>query len=580
MTPLAQALNTALLHFIWQGLAIGLLLWIALFLLRRRSASVRYVANCAALVLLVLAPLATAWTAYMPPSAGHVLWKSISTIAETPSFARPDAAPVGISSGFQGLETWILPAWALGVSFFALRLMWCWGHTSALRRTGTPADSTFLEMVLRAAERTGVTRRIRVLMSSVAEVPSVIGWMRPVLLLPVTVATGLTPEQLEALIAHELAHVRRHDYLVNLAQTVIETVLFYHPAVWWVSSKIRYERELCCDDLAVAAVGDAASYARALARLEEIRVFRPNLAMGAAGGPLFHRIERLLGGDVRQQGPSRLACAIGLLVGVACLALNMGWAETRQAAQGNTIRVEDFLPPVPPGPPMPPSSRIAGIAPVPPMPPPLPMTTMPPAPPLPSAPPLPPLLAQRADVPWILFRGDRVMSNGSAADETEARAARQASGGGDALWFRLEGKAYITQDKATLDRTDSGRLRDSLRALEIAEQNRRTRRENELRQSLMLAELQANLAALKARVPGAINSVDDLTGVRLEVQKLRQHLAELEAGLHQQELAVLQEKIAEESERKYGAAERLFMPDQIPELLLEAVVSGKARPVQ
>src|SRR5580692_6312419 len=123
-------------------------------------------------------------------------------------------------------------------------------------------------------------RAIRVLISTVAESPSVIGWLRPVILLPAATLAGLEPEQLQAVLAHEIAHIRRHDYLVNLAQTVVETLLFYHPAVWWVSARIRHERELCCDDAAVAMCGDAVFYARALTSLERLRAATPRLAMG------------------------------------------------------------------------------------------------------------------------------------------------------------------------------------------------------------------------------------------------------------------------------------------------------------
>jgi hypothetical protein len=137
----------------------------------------------------------------------------------------------------------------------------------------------------------------------VAEVPTVIGWLRPVILVPVSAFVGLSPQQIEALLAHELAHIRRHDYLVNLLQTAVETLLFYHPAVWWVSRQIRTEREHCCDDLAVAACGNVLTYARALAELEELRSSSAGTAVsqlavaadgGGRGGSLLKRIQRLI----------------------------------------------------------------------------------------------------------------------------------------------------------------------------------------------------------------------------------------------------------------------------------------------
>src|SRR2546428_154855 len=139
-------------------------------------------------------------------------------------------------------------------------------------------------------------RPVRLLRWTLVPVPAVLGWVRPVILLPASALTGLTPLQLEALLAHELAHVRRYDYLVNLIQSVIETLLFYHPAVWWISARVRDEREHCCDDLAVAGGGDAHFYATALLGMERLRVTPPAFALAAAGrgGALMGRIRRLV----------------------------------------------------------------------------------------------------------------------------------------------------------------------------------------------------------------------------------------------------------------------------------------------
>jgi beta-lactamase regulating signal transducer with metallopeptidase domain len=130
--------------------------------------------------------------------------------------------------------------------------------------------------------------------SSLVDAPTVIGFLKPVILLPTSALTGLSMQQLELLLAHELAHIRRHDYLVNILQSVIETLLFYHPAVWWVSHRIRVEREHCCDDVAVRVSGNAVVYAKALATLETLR-HEPQLALAANGGQLVKRIKRVLG---------------------------------------------------------------------------------------------------------------------------------------------------------------------------------------------------------------------------------------------------------------------------------------------
>ena len=126
------------------------------------------------------------------------------------------------------------------------------------------------------------------------QVPAVIGWLRPVILVPASALTGLTPLQLDVLLAHEIAHVRRYDYIVRVLQSVIETLLFYHPAVWWVSRRVREEREHCCDDLAVAVCGDAHMYAQALVGMERLRGTEPAFVFTAARGSLVSRIRRLV----------------------------------------------------------------------------------------------------------------------------------------------------------------------------------------------------------------------------------------------------------------------------------------------
>jgi hypothetical protein len=161
----------------------------------------------------------------------------------------------------------------------------------------TPAAERWQEMLIQLTRRLQISRTVRLCESIVAEVPTVIGWIRPVILVPVSAFVGLSPQQIEALLAHELAHIRRYDYFVNLLQTAIETLLFYHPAVWWVSRQVRTEREHCCDDIAVELCGNVLTYARALAELEELRgdTVMPQLAVAAdGGGSLLKRIQRLV----------------------------------------------------------------------------------------------------------------------------------------------------------------------------------------------------------------------------------------------------------------------------------------------
>jgi TonB family protein len=335
MTAITRALSAALLHFVWQGLMVTILFWLVLFLFRKRSASLRYASGCAALGLLVVLPAITTWALYenRATAPGPIL-----VLVDTPSGANPALG----GGGFGWLavaQAWAVPVWSCGVLLFSLRMAWGCTQIAALRRAGEGANAQLRSAFAELAGRMGVTRPVRVLLSTVTDSPSVTGWLRPVVLLPLSAAAGLTPDQLEAVLAHELAHIRRHDYLVNLLQMAAETLLFYHPAVWWISGRLRHERELCCDDLAVRACGGALSYARALTALEKMRAARPALALGSTDGPLFYRIRRLVMGG-SEYGPSKLSGTIALTLGLACLALCVNWARGQEPAR-EVVRRQD-----------------------------------------------------------------------------------------------------------------------------------------------------------------------------------------------------------------------------------------------
>ncbi|MEW6730958.1 MAG: M56 family metallopeptidase, partial [Acidobacteriota bacterium] len=158
----------------------------------------------------------------------------------------------------------------------------------------TPIPTQLQESLNYITKKMALTRAIQVYQSIIVEVPTVIGFLRPIILIPTSALTGLSLPQLEAVLCHELAHIKRHDYIINLLQSIVETLMFYHPAIWWIGAQIRRERENICDDLAVAAAGDTLLYARALVRLEELRgSLLPALALGANGGQLLSRVLRL-----------------------------------------------------------------------------------------------------------------------------------------------------------------------------------------------------------------------------------------------------------------------------------------------
>jgi len=316
---MVQSLGWALLHFVWQGAALAAALSVLMACCRR--ASTRYALAVGAMILLVAAPVIT-FLVLLPRAHPSVGWTGAPSAAAT--FIRAEAT-VGTASEAQAVLQsqprpdrliWLVELWFVGVGLFSLRATGGFFLIERLRRRGIrPVSSELHEMCRMLQRRLGIERAVQFCETRRVAAPAVIGLFRPVVLLPVTALTGLSEAQLEAIIAHELAHIRRFDSFVNLFQVAAETLLFYHPAVWWVSRRIRVERENCCDDEAIRVCGDAVGYARALTLLEQRRS-APLLATGISTSPLAARVLRLLGlAEIR--GGWRGA---GLAMGLLCLA--------------------------------------------------------------------------------------------------------------------------------------------------------------------------------------------------------------------------------------------------------------------
>jgi murein DD-endopeptidase MepM/ murein hydrolase activator NlpD/beta-lactamase regulating signal transducer with metallopeptidase domain len=323
LASIVQTIGLALLHFLWQGAAVALLLAIALATLDRRDAKGRYGAACGALVLMALAPVVTfafVWT--------------------TPGVPPPEA----FSAGAFGMEHEGAPAvpsipplhalvvlgWMAGVLFNAGRLTLGFARLrTLLRQHASPAPRAVKARLDRIAQRLGLRARVRLFGSDRVDVPVTLGWIRPVIIVPLAALASLPAPVLDAILAHELAHVRRFDFLVNVLQSIVEAVLFYHPAVHWASRVAREEREHATDDAAVAAVGDPVHYARALADLEALRAELPALALGSTGGSLVTRIRRLIQKETRCPTSRRALAAPALL-----LAASLGMAVGAMAACG------------------------------------------------------------------------------------------------------------------------------------------------------------------------------------------------------------------------------------------------------
>jgi len=335
MTPLAQAISGALLQFIWQGFLVWFPVSATAFLLRKSSPNARYIVYCTGLAVLAVLPVLTAVAIY-DPLAGSVPVRHPAVTLTIRAVWNGAASPLVSMLGkwLNPSQPWVLRIWISGVVFLSFRLAWLAVGVASLRRSGVAAAAPIRSAAAGIARRMGVRRVIRVLVSAIPDGPSVLGWFRPAILLPAATILNLTPDQLEAILAHEIAHLRRYDDVVNIVQSVIETLLFYHPAVWWLSNRIRHERELCCDDLAVQAAFQtgcgALCYARALAALEALRIRPAGLTLGALGSaasPLEYRIRRIVGAgaapgrNIPRDVPSALPGLVALGLTLASAAI-------------------------------------------------------------------------------------------------------------------------------------------------------------------------------------------------------------------------------------------------------------------
>lgn len=293
----AHVLGWTLLHLCWQASLIALLLACILYLLAGRPPQARYIASCVAM-LLVLGVFAVTFHRIAISALSDGQNVVANTTIEVSGSAAHDAALFPLEQFQQVLERaipYLLPLWGSGVLLFLLRL-----NVGLLvaRRMALSASLAVArdqgELFQSVVRRLGVSRPVRLLRSASVQVPVVIGWLRPVVLLPLNSLAGLSTTQIEAIFAHEIAHIRRHDYLVGVLQSIVEALLFYHPAVWWISRQIRKERELCCDDAAVQVTGSAVTYAQALYLLAERRLTAPAVTLSTHGGFLTMRIKRLL----------------------------------------------------------------------------------------------------------------------------------------------------------------------------------------------------------------------------------------------------------------------------------------------
>ena len=308
-----EALGWTFVHSLWQGALIALLLGIFMIATHKFTSTTRYFIAVTALVFMLCCSIFTFIRSYKnaQPVNTEQLIGQTTVVQNTLNEVNVTAPQTVMNREKQGFKYYIqsykkyfyqnfpliVTLWILGMLVFALKFMGSMAYVQRMKNYRIiPVDAIWEKKFQKLCRELGVSKSVRIFQSSLAKVPMVIGYVKPVILFPISAFSGLSPLQLESILVHELAHVVRHDYLVNLLQSVVEILFFYHPAVWWMSSVIRNERENCCDDLAIEFTGDSINFAKALAGIQEQLLKNEGLAMAITGkkNKLLKRIQRLI----------------------------------------------------------------------------------------------------------------------------------------------------------------------------------------------------------------------------------------------------------------------------------------------
>ena len=320
----SSALGWTLIHSIWQGFAILLVFGILYYIFK--PSATRYGLGIGALTLQFLAAIATFFSVYQPANFSAVL--PINQAFGNFSLNNPNLifTPKKLSL-LQQTEFYLqnnldvfVTTWLLGTTLLLLRLVVGFTHVQSLKvQQVHPISADIQALMNTLLEKIQMPTSIKLLESARATVPMTIGWIKPVVLLPVGIASGLTIKQLEAILAHELAHIKRYDYLVNIFQNFVEILFFFHPVTWFISGKVRDERENCCDDFAIEICGDSLVLAKALTQVASFQQ-QPLLAMafGAKRQTFMDRIKRIIGiYDTKPMSYGNWAAVLGMILVVA-----------------------------------------------------------------------------------------------------------------------------------------------------------------------------------------------------------------------------------------------------------------------
>ncbi len=342
---LNYALGWMVIHSLWQATAIAIVSGIIAIVGRKKSPQLRYWIHNAALFSVLMAAIVTFCVYFdFSKEMGQTVFipEMGSAIADNAEGTQQDILNRNIETNgplsMEGLRTYfnrniylIVTIWVLGVALFILKLLGGISYVYYLRsRLNFPADEYWLEMVENLAQKAGVKRSVELVESALVRSPLVVGHLKPLILFPIGAINRLNPQEVEAILAHEIAHVLRNDYVFNIIQSVIEALFYFHPAVWWISANIRSERENCCDDAAIVLCGNSMTYAKALVSVQEMAYFHSpqsrELGMAFAGqrkNQLLFRVQRILKQPQNKSNVMEKLIATSLLL-VMMVALSFG----------------------------------------------------------------------------------------------------------------------------------------------------------------------------------------------------------------------------------------------------------------
>lgn len=492
LDALVRLLGLALLHFLWQGALIGLLAAVALDVLRTARPQARYAVACLALLACMLAPIATVLFMVSPELSAtdfSLAFATFSRDVDAPGDGALSALAPSAAQ-FHAYLPAIVALWAAGTCLLSMRMALGLAWVRRLRHLPQgPAQRAWQSRLDAIAAQFQLRRSVGLRVVDELESPVSAGWWRPVVLLPASLLTRMPTDLIEALLAHELAHIRRHDYLVNLLQNAIEALLFYHPVVWWLSHRIRVEREQVADQLATELACAPRTLALALSGLADLQRSAPgpafHILQAADGDQLMPRIQRLLRPSRRAQPGARIVFP---LLGLAAAGLaTYAWAQGSNEEPGitahGTLHLDD----------------------------------------------------KRHGDSYALVRGagDQMHMWGSIDDIDAIKSSRR-NISGDYLWFRRGGKAYVVTDPALV-----------ARAVEAAHETDEPERKMEALEAQMEPH-DRKMEMLEARMD-ALSDDSEQTPRAAAAEKQMEIL-----GRQQERLGRQQEKLSERQEDAEG----------------------------